>query len=124
MTSGDDPGRQDKISPEFASRLGNLGPADKVRAIVMLRVGDVGRPRRRRRREERQAIIKDVKESAGQALDEVDEILDRFGGQRLEDEVNAFGTIPVETTPPGIYALASSPRVQMIVEDQSIHLTF
>jgi sorbitol-specific phosphotransferase system component IIA len=113
-----------KISPGFAARLKRLGPRDKIYAIVLLRTGDAAAPSgRRQSRAEREAAIEAMRASAGQALNELDGILERFDGQRFADAPDALGSIPVETTVAGIETLASSDWVKAIVEDQPIQLT-
>lgn len=113
-----------KISPGFAARLKRLGPRDKVYAIVLLRTGDVAAPSgKRQNRAEREAAVEAMRASAGQALTEIDDILERFDGQRFADAPDALGSIPVETTAAGIETLASSNWVKAIVEDQPIQLT-
>jgi hypothetical protein len=114
-----------KISPGFSARLKRLGPREKVHAIVLLRAGDAGEPAAKRQsRAEREAAVEAMRSSAGQALAELDDILDRFDGQRFADEPDALGSIPIETTVAGIETLASSDWVKAIIEDQPIQLTF
>jgi sorbitol-specific phosphotransferase system component IIA len=113
-----------KISPGFAARLKRLGPRDKVYAIVLLHAGDATAPSgRRQSRAEREATVEAMRTSAGQALTEIDDILERFDGQRFADAPDALGSIPVETTVAGIETLASSDWVKAIIEDQPIQLT-
>ncbi len=45
-------------------------------------------------------------------LAEVDKILERHNGRRLADEVDALGSVSVETTVAGIPALAASDYVK------------
>jgi hypothetical protein len=116
--------KETKISNEFAARLRHFGPKEKVYAIVLLRTPGVkGACGKRQGRTERQETVDAVRGSAERALDDIDGILDRFQGRRLADSPDALGSIPVETTPAGIEALASSNWVKAILEDQSIHLT-
>jgi hypothetical protein len=116
--------KEKKISSEFATRLRHFGPEDKVYAIVLLRTADIeGSSGRRQTRTEREEMIEAMRSSAEQALGDVDDILAHFDGQRLADRPDAIGAVPVETTPAGIKALASSKWVKAILEDQSIHLT-
>ncbi|HSR29409.1 MAG TPA: hypothetical protein VLY63_02515 [Anaerolineae bacterium] len=113
-----------KISTEFAARLRRYGPEEKVHAIVFLATSDVeGSSGKRQSREERAAVLEAMQNSARQALDDIDTVLNRFDGQRLAETPSALGSIPVETTPAGIKALASSKWVQLILEDQPIHPT-
>ena len=114
-----------KISAGFAARLKRLGPRDKVHTIVLLRTGDVAAPpAKRQSQEERDAAIEAMRSSAGQAMAEIDDILERTDGQRFAEAPDALGSIPVEATADGIQALASSDWVKAIIEDQPIQLTF
>jgi hypothetical protein len=110
-----------KISPEFAKRLRRLDPNARVRAIVLLDARNNSESSgRHQSRAEREASIGAVRDSAEKALGDVDKILKRAGGQRLADDPDALGTIPVESTVAGINALADSDWVKAIFEDQSI----
>ena len=123
MTSKKGKANEEKISPEFAARLDHLGSREKVRAIVMLRTAAVGRSSRGRpSRAEREARIEAQRQSVEQALDEIDDILTRFDGQRLAHGPDALGSLPVETTVAGIKALTTSEWVTAVLEDQDIHL--
>lgn len=114
---------QTKISSEFMARLGRLKPAEKVRAVVMLHTPDAGSTGGRRQNAgERRKAVAAVRKSAESALPEIDEILERFGGRRLTGEVDALGTISVETTGAGVGALADSDHVTVILEDQPVTL--
>src|SRR5712692_1091702 len=122
MRDSDNTVQHPKVSREFAARLDQLRPQQKVRAIVLLRTKDAGTAATQRRsRTNRQATIEAVRQSAEQALGEIDSILERFDGRRLAD-VNALGSLPVETTARGIAALAASEHVKAILEDQPISL--
>ena len=114
--------RSPKISREFATRLERCKPQQKVRTIVLI---DVKREEvaaeKPRSRLNRQADIATLRLSAAQALGAIDGILQRFDGKRLA-EVNALGSIPVEVTAEGIFALAESQHVKAVLEDQPISL--
>lgn len=112
-----------RISPQFNARLAQLGEKDTVRAIVMLRSKRTGvSAANRQSRTERRAEIRALRESEGQALSEIDEILQHYDGRRLKDKVDVLGSIPVEAVPAGIRALAASEHVKAILEDQEISL--
>jgi hypothetical protein len=114
-----------KISPGFSARLKRLGPREKVQAIVLLRVGDAGeRAAKRQGPAEREAAVEAMRSSARQALAQLDDVLDRFDGQRFADEPDALGSISIEATVAGIETLASFDWVKAIIEDQPIQLTF
>jgi hypothetical protein len=55
-----------------------------------------------------------------EAVEDVDRILEKYGGARRDAGPNALGALAIETTANGISALASSEWVNSIVEDQSI----
>src|SRR5215469_6948566 len=79
-----------KISREFSLRLDQLRPRDKVRAIVMLRpesngAGNAISGARRPTRADRQSKAEKISQSAESALPEIDEILEKFNGQRLAE---------------------------------------
>lgn len=114
-----------KISPGFSTRLKRLGPREKVHAIVLLRAGDPDQAAAKRQSPaEREAAVEAMRSSAREALAELDDILDRFDGQRFADEPDALGSIPIETTVAGIETLASFDWVKAIIEDQPVQLTF
>ena len=110
-----------KISPEFAGRLSRLRPEEKVRAIVLLTTPQASRTTRRQCAAERKAAVDAVRESAGENLGAVDAILDRFGGERLAERPDVFGSVPVVITPAGVYVLAASDAVKAVLEDQAVH---
>lgn len=100
-----------------------MRPKEKVQAVVLLRTGQArGSSGRRQSREERAATVEAMRRSSERALDEVDNILSNYSGERLAARPDALGSIPVETTAAGIGALASSRWVQAILDDQEVHL--
>ena len=116
--------RSKKISSEFSTRLARLEPRDKVHAFVLLRTGGTSsRSSKRQSRAERKAAVGAARKSAERAMTDIDSILKRHDGRRLARRPNALGSMPVETTPAGIKALASSRWVKAILEDQPINLT-
>jgi hypothetical protein len=115
--------RSKKISSEFSTRLARLEPRDKVHAFVLLRTGGTSSSSKRQSRAERKAAVEAARKSAERAMTDIDSILKRHDGRRLARRPNALGSMPVETTPAGIKALASSRWVKAILEDQPINLT-
>ncbi|MGD9049423.1 MAG: hypothetical protein PVF77_15305 [Anaerolineae bacterium] len=114
-----------KISPGFSARLKRLRPGQKVQAIVLLHAGDASQAAAKRQSPaEREAAIEAMRSSARQVLADLDDVLERFDGQRFADEPDALGSIPIETTVAGIETLASCDWVRAIIEDQPIQLTF
>ena len=123
MSSKGSAGFKPKISSEFGSRLASMSPDQKVHAVVVFAANArEGRLARRQAREERKAAIESVREAAKQALQQMDKTLEKFGGRRLQADLNALGTIAVEVTPAGINALARSKSVKAILEDQRVTL--
>jgi hypothetical protein len=111
-----------KISPGFAARLERLGPEDKVRAIVMLQTGSTkGASKRRPTPARRKAAVKNVRRAVHSVLPDIDRILKRHRGHRLESDVDALGAVPVVTTAAGINALTASEHVRAILEDQPVY---
>ena len=111
-----------KISSEFATRLTHIEPQQKVRVIVLLQIKDAEKNTdRRQSRVERQSVIKAVRESAEQALGDIDGIIQRYQGRQLAEHPNALGSIPVEITASGVSALAESDAVKAVIEDQAIY---
>jgi hypothetical protein len=112
-----------KISANFTSRLGKLKPNQKIRAIILLNVkSGVEGQVKRLSSTERKSAMEAVRQSAQSALPEIDRILEDSDGKRLSNEINALGSIAVETTTDGIFSLAKSDHVKAILEDQSISL--
>jgi hypothetical protein len=115
--------RAQKLSPEFSARLARLGPQQRIRAIVVLRIPETGTSSgQRQSRHERRVQIEAIGKSTEKILPEIDRLLARHEGKRLAPKVDALGCVPVETTPAGIAALADSEHVQSIFEDQAISL--
>ena len=111
------------LSPEFSARLQQLRRDEKVRALIILQCGNKASPAGRRGSQaEREAMIADIKDSTAVALAEVDRVLARFDGRRLGKEVDAIGSVLVETTAQGIMDLAGSKHVKAVLEDQPVAL--
>ena len=109
-----------KISSEFAGRLRHLGPEQQTRALLFLKLPATTRGGRRQDANARQKTVDAVKNIAMEAVEDVDRILEKYGGARRDAGPNALGALAIETTANGISALASSEWVNSIVEDQSI----
>ncbi len=108
------------ITREFAAKLDNVGEKQPVRAMVMLQTGENGESSRRQSWQERQRMIEEVRQASRSSLPDIDRILALHDGKRLSEDVDALGSIIVETTPEGIKALANSDHVKAIFEDKSI----
>lgn len=111
-----------KISPEFSDKLDRLEPKEKVRIVLMLFKSEGEKDIRRKSRIERKNSMKSILESSKKAVPEIDEILKRYGGEKLASSPDVLGSIPVETTVAGVNALAQLKGVKAIVEDQPISL--
>lgn len=128
MNQGQDRSIKSKISREFAARLDRLGPGETIRAILLLEVkssekpGAGGRQSGRQSAVQRGAAVDRVRQAAGNALKDIDDILEGFKGRRLDKHPTALGSVLVETTAAGVYALAASAKVKAIIEDQGVSL--
>ena len=112
-----------KISQEFATRLEHRKSNELLRAVVMLETATPTRGRGRRAlRTQRKKLTEAMQHSVDAAAGDIAEILKKFGGRRLEHQLDTLGSLAVETTPAGIKALSECPRVRAILEDQSISL--
>jgi hypothetical protein len=109
------------ISREFSARLSRLKPGQKVRAVVLLRVGD-SEPSTASRQSpsSRREKIAAVRRSVEAALPDIDRVLFEHAGRRLSASADALGSIAVEATPAGIRALADSEHVKAVLEDQAV----
>jgi hypothetical protein len=116
------PVEQPKVSGALASRLDRLPRDETIQLIVRLNTPPMHDPPgdRAARRANRAAAVDAVRVAARSALSEVDEILARFHGRRLSPDVNALGTILVETTAEGAHALAASRQVRTLLDNQSV----
>ena len=109
-----------KISPALAARLGDRNGDEPFGVILSLDV----LPRRDRpavSREQRAAAVAATAQRAAPVLAAIDAALAAHGGRRRADRVSLLGTVPVETTVAGIYALADLDGVRAILEDQPLH---
>jgi hypothetical protein len=109
-----------KISPELASRLRRLEPGHQVRVVLFLETPPLPAQADRQTPDERRNSVEAIKRSTQRAVATVDRILADHGGERLSKGPTALGSLNVETTAAGVYALARSKWVKSVVEDQSI----
>jgi hypothetical protein len=113
---------RNKLNPEFAARLNQLAPHQKVRVVVLLQSSRAENPDGKRQSHlERQATIQSLRESATQSLANINEIIQHFEGKLLMDYPNAWSTISIEITAAGIDALVKSDAVKAVIEDRSIY---
>jgi hypothetical protein len=123
VTPQQDAAPEAKIGPEFRARLEQLRPDQKVRAVLLLSPPQAdGAGGRRQSRAGRKAALQSLRDAAERRFEDLDAILARHDGRRLQAHASAIGTVPVETTAAGIRALARSDHVRAIFEDQSISL--
>lgn len=112
-----------KISPKFAAKLSSYPPNATVRAMVLLQRENPQtlNNSHRQSRQERKAAIQAMQESVKQSWEIVDRIVRDFNGKTLAQSPDALGAIPIEITPDGIKALASSDAVKAIMESDRIY---
>jgi hypothetical protein len=112
---------RNKLNPEFAARLNQFAPDQKIRVIVLLQVEETGSlAGNRQSRMERQAAIHSVQISAAKSLANIDGIIRHFDGRSLVDHPDLLGSLPIEITAAGIDALTKSDAVKAVLEDRSI----
>jgi len=112
-----------KLGPEFRARLRQAKADQRITAIAVLETVPTDRPpARRRSRSERKALAERIRKLARPALKDIDDILQHHNGRRLADDVDAIGSVPVETTPAGIKALAQCSKVKVVLENQGVGL--
>ncbi len=102
-----------KISPDFKTRLARLKPQDRIRVIVFLRTEVTPSS-------DRQQTTKAVQRAAEQQLNSIRNLIEKHQGQLLAERPNLLAAIPMEITVAGVYALAQSDAVKLIVENQGI----
>lgn len=124
MSQGQNKLTKNKISNEFAARLDQLGSGETVRAIVFLEVKSSEKSvvRGRQSDTQRKAAVERVRQAAENTLKDIDNILNSNEGRRLQKQPTALGSVLVETTAVGVYALAESAKVKAIIEDQGVSL--
>lgn len=113
--------QQPVMSREFVAKLNRLSSKQKVRAMVLLQPAANGTVLTQPpSRQGRKAAIEKVRQAVRSSLPAIDQILATYNGQRLSEDVDAVGSITVESTAEGIKALADSDHVKAIFEDQAI----
>jgi hypothetical protein len=112
---------RNKLNPEFAARLNQFAPDQRIRVIVLLQVDDTGSlAGNRQSRMERQSAIQSVRISAAKSLAHIDGIVQHFDGRFLVKHPNLLGSLPIEINAAGINALTKSDAVKAVMEDRSI----
>ena len=111
-----------RLGPEFASRLERLPPGRPARAVVLLAVPPPAGPSPPGRRQDpaaRAAALSAVRAAALAHVAQLDALLAAAGGRRLS-EPDALGSVLVEAPPATLLALAASPAVRAVLEDQPL----
>ena len=112
-----------RISREFAQRLDGYEGGATVRVAIVLDAPALPRVTGRAKpRDRRQQIVRETRAAANTAIDEIDEVIEEYGGRRLAESADALGSIAVETTALGIRALANIKNIKAILEDQPVFL--
>lgn len=109
-----------KISDTYQKHLDALPPSKFSRAIIFLKPEANAHGQGRPTAEDRFASLEFSRQRTEAAWEEVDDILDRYGGKRLSSRLGALNGILVEATPPAIRALGELEEVQSILEDQQV----
>ena len=111
-----------KLSKEFSARLATTPAHETLIAVVLLHTSEQrGAPFRQNPRQ-RRAVIGTLREASRPVLGDMDRILAKWGGRRLDDDVSALGTVAVEATPAVIRILATLKDVKTVLEDQNISM--
>ena len=111
-----------KLSREFAARLESIPAHQKLHAVVLLETDQESTRAPLHSRRRRTQAIDALRNACRPVLVDMDEILAKFGGRRLDDDVSALGTVAVEATPAGIRILAGLKNVKTVLEDQNVSL--
>ena len=109
-----------KLSKEFSTRLASIPAHQKLNAVVLLETGEECSATQPHSPHRRTRAIGALRKTCRPVLVDMDEILARFGGRRLDDDVSALGTVAVEATPAGIRTLADLKDVKTVLEDQNV----
>ena len=111
-----------KLSKEFAARLASTPTHETLHAVVLLDTSEQRSAPVRQTPRRRRAAIGTLREACRPVLVDMDEILAKRGGRRLDDDVSALGTVAVEATPGVIRILANLKDVKTVLEDQNVSM--
>ena len=111
-----------KLSEEFAARLASTPAHEMLLAVVLLDTSEQCRASFRETPRQRRAAVASLREASRPVLVDMDRILAKWGGRRLDDDVSALGTVAVEATPGVIRILANLKDVKTVLEDQNISM--
>ena len=110
------------LSEEFAARLASIPADETLHAVVLLETSEQSSAPHRHNLRQRRTAIGALRIACRPVLVDMDEVLAKWGGRRLDDEVSALGTVAIEATPAGIKILANLKDVQTVIEDQNVSL--
>ena len=111
-----------KLSKEFAARLASIPAHETLHAVVFLKTSEQRSASHRHTTRQRRAAIGALRKACRPALVDMDEVLAKWGGRRLDDDVSALGTVAVEATPGVIKILANLKDVKTVLEDQNVSM--
>ena len=111
-----------KLSKEFVARLASLPAHETLHAVVLIDTREQRSASVRQTPRQRRAAIGALRRASRHILVDLDEILAKRGGRRLDDDVSALGTVAVEATPGVIKILANLKDVKTVLEDQSVSM--
>ena len=115
----------DKIDPGFLNRINSLPANQIIKAILILSdETEYKHPETRPTEQERKTIINLVLKSGEKAMQEINSILQAYGGTKQASSPNALGCLSIATTGAGIKALACLDRVKAVMEDQPVYLIY
>ena len=90
--------------------------------MVLLETSEQSSAPHRHNLRRRRTAIGALRIACRPVLVDMDEVLAKWGGRRLDDDVSALGTVAIEATPAGIKILANLKDVQTVIEDQNVSL--
>jgi hypothetical protein len=111
-----------KLSKEFVARLASIPGHETLHAVVLLETSERCSASQRHTPRQRRAAIGALRSACRPVLVDMDEILAKRGGRRLDDDVSALGTVAVEATPGVIKILANLKDVKTVLEDQNVSM--
>ena len=113
----------DKIDPGFLNRINSLPANQIIHAILILSdETEYKQPETKQTKQERKEIMDFVLKSGKKAMQEINSILQAYGGTKLASSPNALGCISIASTGAGIKALACLDKVKAVMEDQPVYL--
>ena len=111
-----------ELGAVLAARLASIPADETLHAVVLLETSEQSSAPHRHNLRQRRTAIGALRIACRPVLVDMDEVLAKWGGRRLDDEVSALGTVAIEATPAGIKILANLKDVQTVIEDQNVSL--